>query len=117
MTTAPTGSAGGSVQKASAVDSDKLWRDRITQELQYQRAWVDEYGFMVDESKRATLKKGVSDAEALNSGDQRAKTLAELKSEMSYKGMRSTAHDSYRTRPSPELFNNQEYNRKKFRTL
>jgi hypothetical protein len=118
---------GSGVQRASPVDADKLWRDRINQELQFQRAWVDEYGFMVDESKRETLRKGVSTKlgeSALNESTgskvsgtmtEGQKTLAELKSEMSYRGMQSVAHASYKVRPSPELYTSKEYNRRKFR--
>ncbi len=40
------GSMGGGIS-ASAVDTDKLWRDRIRTELLFQRQWKDEYGFMV----------------------------------------------------------------------
>mmetsp|Transcript_23529 Transcript_23529/g.27257 ORF Transcript_23529/g.27257 Transcript_23529/m.27257 type:complete len:134 (+) Transcript_23529:32-433(+) len=49
---------GGGAQKISEVDSDRLWRDRVSQELTYQRKWVEEYGFMLDEAAHSRLKAG-----------------------------------------------------------
>ena len=46
------GSLGGGLN-ASAVDTDKLWRDRIQQELQFQRQWKDEFNSSVSNPNSA----------------------------------------------------------------
>lgn len=90
----------------SAVDSDKLWRDRIRQELQHQRTWFEEYGFMV-----ADGSKGVSTAAASLSPDQ----LDGLKKQMRGAHLQSTQRASYQQRKSAELYQTGDHNRKKFR--
>eukprot|EP00756_Hemistasia_phaeocysticola_P059056 Hpha_TRINITY_DN3575_c0_g1::TRINITY_DN3575_c0_g1_i1::g.25758::m.25758 len=37
---------GDKVTRATPVDSDKLWRDRVANELLAQKSWEQNYGFM-----------------------------------------------------------------------
>lgn len=119
---APAGGGGGanrSIERVSAVDADKLWRDRINVELLHQRSWGEEYGFMIDDEKRKALLATMSVATATAPGPGGAaksegETLSEYKKAMSSAGMASTMMDSYKVRKTPELFNSGEYNRRKF---
>eukprot|EP00759_Apiculatamorpha_spiralis_P040743 PhF_6_TR39624/c0_g1_i1/m.58703 len=89
------------VEKATPVDADKLWRDRVSSELLYQRSWEKEYGFMLDDAQRA----------------QRAAASGALSSEqlkVSYKGIKSTQQSTFSSRPSLEQnFGQKEHNRRK----
>ena len=91
------------VVKSTPVDADKLWRDRVSSELLYQRSWENEYGFMLDETQR----------------EQRAAASGALSSEhlkVSYKGIQSTQHAVHGDRPSPEkaFAMQKEHNRRKY---
>lgn len=53
---------------ANPVDGDKIWRDRIRIELQQQRQWKDEFGFMI---QRANIDRSLSGS-ASDAGSSRA---------------------------------------------
>jgi len=92
------------VEKATPVDADKLWRDRVDSELLYQRSWENEYGFMLDDTQR----------------QQRAAASGALSSEhlkVSYKGIQSTQQATHGDRISPEKTlgpDKKEFNRRKY---
>ena len=70
------GSMGGGLS-ASAVDTDKLWRDRIRQELQFQRQWKAEYGFMVANPSNAdAAAAGATTASSSTAGAAATTTAA-----------------------------------------
>lgn len=102
---------GGSGQKISEVDSDRLWRDRVSQELMYQQKWVDEYGFMLEDEKRVRLQAGSA---SFSSGSASVGTMGSSspkKSSLKYSstpsvgGMASTHQSSFKVLPSPEIKN------------
>ena len=98
------------------VDADKLWRDRITNELQQQRSWHDEYGFMVSKHAAAggATEAKASGALGAQTANLDARQLEELRSTLSKSTMRSTAKASYLSRPTPELYSDGRHNRRKF---
>eukprot|EP00667_Euglena_gracilis_P028151 EG_transcript_35524 len=79
-------------EKANPVDEDKLWCDRIKNELQSQNNWAQTYEYLA--------KDGVQTKE------ERIRQLEEQlgTKEMTYKGLRTTTQDDYQQRPSLELF-------------
>lgn len=109
------GGSGG--QKISEVDSDRLWRDRVSQELMYQNKWVDEYGFMLEDEKRNRLQAG--SASFSNQGNSTSSTSLNSTSGSSPKkssslkytstptvgGTASIQQTSYKVLPSPEIKN------------
>ncbi len=104
------------MERASPVDADKLWRDRVRSELQHQRNWQSEYGFMVErDGEGADGQPGGSTAATAGGAKDAsmASTADDFKSKMSYAGMKSTAHGSYLQRPSPELRSLKEHNRQR----
>eukprot|EP00659_Diplonema_papillatum_P008045 gene8045-12367_t len=42
------------VVHATPVDADKLWRDRVANELHAAKTWDDQYGYMVHDAKKLT---------------------------------------------------------------
>jgi hypothetical protein len=108
------GGAGG--QKISEVDSDRLWRDRVSQELMYQQKWVEEYGFMLEDEKRTRLQAG--SASFSNQGNSASTTLSstagsspkksstlKFSSTPSVGSTASIQQSSYKVLPSPEIKN------------
>eukprot|EP00760_Papus_ankaliazontas_P038901 PhM_4_TR9402/c0_g1_i1/m.67797 len=94
-------------EKATPVDADKLWRDRVSSELLYQRSWENEYGFMLDSDQRQQRAAARGELETQAGND-------DLK--VSYKGVRSTQHAAHSgTRRNLEaVFSSQkEHNRRK----
>jgi hypothetical protein len=106
---------GVSGQKISEVDSDRLWRDRVSQELMYQQKWVDEYGFMLKDEKRARLMMtgSASFSHGSNSSavaspmitSSSKKSSLKFSSTPSVGGMQSTHQVSFKVLPSPEIKN------------
>ena len=103
------------------VDADKLWRDRITSELQQQRLWHDEYGFMVTAANNAAAASGGA-TQAKSTGALGAQTatldskeLDELRAQLSKSTMRSTAQASFQTRRTVELSTKGDHGRKKYK--
>lgn len=62
------GSMGGGLN-ASAVDTDKLWRDRIRQELQFQRQWKEEFGFLQSTTSSNSRSANNNNNETSGDGD------------------------------------------------
>ncbi len=106
MAAAPDASSAKKASRISAVDDDKLWRARIQQELQHQRAWLDEYGFMV-----SSTSKGVSTTAASLTNQQ----VEEVKKSMKGVNMQSTVRSSYVQRKPIDVYSDGAHNRKKFR--
>jgi hypothetical protein len=106
---------GGGRAGVNEVDADKLWRDRISNELAQQRSWHDEYGFMVAGSHEGTSARDAKGSGAL--GAQVAKLskdeLEELRGQLSKSTMRSTAQASFTQRTTPELPSTGVHNRRK----
>jgi hypothetical protein len=101
---AKSGGGGGGAQKISEVDGDRLWRDRVSQELMYQRQWVEEYGFMVDDATRERLRAGsvtAGNVEALLT--ESTKKGSKFPSTPAVGALMSTQGASYKVLPSPEI--------------
>jgi hypothetical protein len=115
---AATGGKGGSRMPVNEVDADKLWRDRISSELQLQRSWHDEYGFMVANSSQdagnATQAKA-SGALGAQTANLDARQLDALRTQLAASTLRSTAQASFTKRPTPELYSDGRHNRRKFK--
>lgn len=122
MAAAPAkGGGGGGAQKISEVDSDRLWRDRVSQELTYQRKWVEEYGFMLDDAAHARLKAGSARTASMDAVNSHTAASGELgnsadgtlnKSKVvghtptpAVGPLLSVQRASYKILPSPELKN------------
>ncbi len=70
------GSMGGGIS-ASAVDTDKLWRDRIQQELQFQRQWKEEYGFLMgtNSNKNNSTDRSLVETTSKNNASSSSKDI------------------------------------------
>ena len=90
-----------SATKISEVDFDRLWRDRVSQEISYQRQWVQEYGFMVDDATRLRLQEG--NASLSSTSTSASSNPSDVPTINTYVGLKSTAHASYSVRESPEI--------------
>lgn len=118
---APAKGSGG--QKTSEVDSDRLWRDRVSQELTYQRQWVEEYGFMLDEATSSRLKSGslATAPAATSEGGNNAslsKSSTRFPSTPAVGPMLSVQRASYKILPSPEIRNDPSpFRRRKFKYM
>jgi hypothetical protein len=127
---APAGGRGtGMFSGINNVHADKLWRDRISVELQQQRTWHDEYGFMstaqgsgsCGESDQGsgtyTSSHGASGGNLTslppNITTMTMEELDHIKSEVATAALRSTAQASFGQRSTLELRETKAYNRKK----
>jgi len=96
---AADGGGKGAGSKITEVDGDRLWRDRVHQELVYQRRWVEEFGFMVD-----TNSAGKRDVPLPTAQSVAAQSMAQgSTTSLSYAGMNSTTRGTYAHRPTLEL--------------
>jgi len=114
------GGGRGPMGAANAVDADKLWIDRINTELQQQRAWHQEYGFMVSAEGGGVTTDGSGKTRAAGTlaGQAAAMSVAELeelKKSLQGATLKSNSQASYVSRKPVELFNAKRNNRQKFR--
>ena len=117
---AAAGGGGGAV-RVSEVDSDRLWRDRVHQELHLQRQWVEEYGFMVSDEVRERLRgEGAALASPSSAGGispnstlKSSKSSCVIEPTPNVGVMTSTMNATYQVRPSPELKNDSSPHRRK----
>ena len=113
---APKTSGGrGPMGAANAVDADKLWIDRINTELQQQRAWHQEFGFMVTTETEGAQKTRAAGTLSAQAAQMTNEQLDELKYSMAGATLKSTSQSSYVRRPEVELFSAKKNNRQKFK--
>ena len=100
----------GGATKCSEVDFDRLWRDRVNQELSNQRQWSGEYGFMVEGSQQRQQQQSVNQDTAAAGSTSDSAAAASL----SYASTKSTMQASYGQRVSIEIKGDtRPFNRKK----
>mmetsp|Transcript_91730 Transcript_91730/g.159091 ORF Transcript_91730/g.159091 Transcript_91730/m.159091 type:complete len:101 (-) Transcript_91730:636-938(-) len=92
---------GDGAVKTNAVDADKLWVDRIKNELKSQKEWAESYEYLIKDGVQ-TKEERLKQLEKDLGGTQ-----------VGFGSIKSTAKDSFQQRPTLERFGPSAHGRKK----